>query len=112
MRPDASLQRHRVTHQATDSTIAVWKRMDVIQSMMRGGQCQDALRSAEAIKTITLCKIIHEGCDGGAVRWRVATDRDVMHRRITECARLHLEVATRARDLQHFYECVAIEIAV
>jgi hypothetical protein len=44
MRADASKLRHRVTHQPADAAIAVLKWMDVIEAMMRGGDCHDAPR--------------------------------------------------------------------
>jgi hypothetical protein len=50
MRADVGGQRHRVAHESADAAVPVRKCMNVVQSMVGGGDGEDSPSFAHAIK--------------------------------------------------------------
>src|SRR3954451_11258201 len=109
MRADIRQLRHGVAHQTADASIAVWERMDVVETVMGGGHGHDAACLFEWFEVIALFEILHEIWHAVA-RWRdMATHSYVMFVAGTPCTGLHEKFAFGTADGQHFRWSVVIE---
>jgi hypothetical protein len=80
VRADAGGKRHRMAHQAADTPVAVEKRVNVVEPVVRGGHCRDPRPHAQIREAVAPLEMRHEGLDPAA-RWRqVAADIDILLR--------------------------------
>src|SRR4051794_13122599 len=109
MRADIRQLRHGVAHQTADAPIAVRERMDVVETMVRGGHGHDAACLFERFEVIAPFEILHEILHAVAA-WRdVAAHGYVMFVAEAPCTGLHEKFASATADGQHFLWSVAIE---
>ena len=100
-------------HQAADTTIAVRKGMDVVETMMRGCHRHDLLGRAHPAKLEAACEVVHEPSDFAARGRVMATNGHVLRRLAAEFAGHHLEAPAVARlHLPHRPWKIPVEVAV
>ena len=104
--------RHRVTHQSADTSVAVRKRMDVVEAMMCGRDRNDAGCFAHARETIPFRKMRHEVLDAVARRRDVSADGHIVLRMRAPRTGYHREIPALAAYPKHLLRGVAIEFAV
>lgn len=112
MGPDAGFERHRMAHQAADLPIAVRKRVDVVEPVVRRRQGKNSLRGTQSGECVTLSEIVHERRNRRAAGRHVAANRYCVLRSGAELPRCHREITAGAGDLQHCLGSVLIKLAV
>src|SRR5215470_8764890 len=112
MRSDTGNVGHGVTHEPTDATVTVWEGVDVIEPMMRGRNCQDARRFAQAIEPIAIGKIGDEVWDMSAGGRLVPADSHLVFGLRAPFAGLHDKRLVDAGDAEHILRGVTIEFAM
>ena len=112
MGADARLERHRVAHQAAYPPVAVRKRVDLVESVVRRRQGRNPLCGTQSGEGIPLSEIVHEGRNRSAARRHVATDRYFVLGLRTELPRCHHEITAGAGDVQHRLGGVTIKLPV
>ena len=112
MRANAGLETHRMAHQSADTSITIWKGVDVIEPVMRCWQDENARRHAEWCHAVAFFKRLHGRGDPIARRRDVAANCIVVFELRSPCARLHHESALGGADAQHLFGRVAVEFLV
>ena len=105
-----ALKHHGMAHQAADTAISVEERVNIVETMVRGGIHRDARADTYSFEPEALLKMLHEGEDAFRGRRRVATDADLVIDPIAEFARSHTDHALAgARSVEHGVRLVLIE---
>lgn len=109
---DACLQCHRMTHESADPTIAIGKRMDVVQAVMRRRHGDDATAFAQWLETVAFGEIFHESRYPQTGRWSMAAHRDFVFGSGAQSARLHAEGSPGSLEKEQRFGSVFVESAM
>jgi hypothetical protein len=112
MRSDPGGVRHRVAHQPADASVAIGKRVDEVESMMRRRDSHDAARHSQFFEPVTTREVIHENIDVFARRRQVAPNGDILLGAISPFARSHAETTSVARDMKERIRRVTVEVSM
>src|SRR5262245_13360592 len=101
-----------MAHEPAYASVAVWKRMDVVQAMMSGSNRNDAGSPSKRLKPIPRFKIFHERRHALARRRNVAPDGHVVFSVGSPRTRLHSERMMIALDGQHRFRRTFVKLTM